>query len=338
MVASIMHFLVRIGKIQIVPIADSYLLRNTFKKPPRMSREVVQTNYASLSPFAESDITALSDENDLLVWFSPSKSDTIRIPEAYLLFSALMARDKSDRISIFNTDPSLLIVIKNNRLIAQSTLKSDDTIFLDRLKREHSLETVERYNSDEYAALLDAGYASLTFNHYKQFFSLDIPDFSSFKSTLEAVATPLSILILSALGYHYAVNYHLTQKLEESRQIYQEGRGAMIPIKHRQETIAQHKQAWNSFIDETLVRPDALSAAYPLLHVAHETNTTVKYVKVSGGKIETVVETPISTTFLKAIIATRQFENVKLEFSKTDPIRHIDNAKMTARIIPFDIN
>lgn len=141
-----------------------------------------------------------------------------------------------------------------------------------------------------------------------------------------------------ALGYHYAINYHLTQKLEKSRKIYQEGRGSMIPIKHHLDTIAQHKLAWDDFLNNTLVRPDALSAAYPLLEVARETNATVKYLKISGGKLETVIETPSSTRFLKSIVASKKFENVKLEFSKSDPLHHIDNAKMIAQIIPFDTN
>lgn len=333
-----MHFLLRIGKVQIVQIANSYLLRNTFKKTSRMSRDVIQTNYGSLSPFKNFDITALSEEKDLLVWFSPSKPNAIRIPEAFLLYRALISRDNNDRISIFNTDPALLIVIKDGRLIAQSTLIEEKGTFIDRLKREHSVLTVEYYSALEYKSLLQSGFTALTLNHYRQLLSLDIPDTTYLKSMLEGLATPLSVIILIALGYHYAINYHLTQKLQESTQAHQEGRGAMIPIKHRLDTISEHKRAWDNFITDTLIRPDSLNAALPLLRVAQETNTTVKYIKISGGKVETLVETPVATSFLKAIVASNKFENVKLEFSKTDPLRHIDNAKMMAQIIPFDAN
>ena len=338
MLASIVHFLKRIGKLDIIPIADSYLLRNTFKKNPNMAREVVRTNYASLSPYNNSVITSLSDENDLLVWFSPSSSATIHIPEAFLLYRTLMKRENRDRISIFNTDPAVLIIIKNGRLTTQSVVLSTDETFIDKLKREHSIETVECYNAREHEMMITAGYSAIGLNHYRQLFSIDLPDTTSLKSTLEVISTPISLLILIALGYHYGMNYHLTQKLEESKQTYREGKGAMIPIKHRLDAVTANKQKWDNFISDVLVRPDALSSTYPLIKIARDTNTTLKYIKVSGGKVETVVETPSATTFLKAIVKTKQYENVKLEFSKTDTFKHIDNAKIIAQVIPFDVN
>jgi len=141
-----------------------------------------------------------------------------------------------------------------------------------------------------------------------------------------------------ALGYHYGVNNQLTQRLEASRNAYQEGRGTMIPIKHRLDAIAEHKRLWDGFMTDTLVRPDALLGTLSLLKAARETNTTIKYVKISGGKAETVIETKSTDKILKALVATKKFENLKLEFSKTDPVRNIDSAKIIANIIDYDVN
>lgn len=338
MTASFVELFIRFGKVQIVSIADSYLLLNTFAKPPRMSKDVIRTNYFSLSPFNDPDITSLSDKNDLLVWFSIKHKNAVRIPESYLLYRALMQREERDRICIFKTDPQTAIVIKEGRLVAQSLITSDVETFIQRLKREHSLSAVEHYSAHEHTLLIKSGYAHLTFGHWQQLLSFEPLDTAKLKSTLENVATPLSVLVLVALGYHYAINYQLTKQLEESRASYKNGKGAMIPIKHRLDMIQKDKKTWDAFIEKTLIRPDALSSALPLLQVAKETNTTVKYIKVSSGKVETVIETSSSTAFLKAIVKQKKYENVKLEFSRTDPLRQIDNAKLIAQVIPYDLN
>lgn len=338
MIASVLQFLMFIGKMRIIPIADSYLLLNTFKKQPKMSREIIRTNYLSLSPYQATEITSFTQEKNLLVWFQPLYENTIKIPEALLLYQALAGRSNHDRIAIFNTSPITLIVIKNNHLIAQSTLISDSEIVIERLKREHAIATIERYSLQEHQILLKSGYTHLSFQNLQQLFSLEFPDTTSLKSTLQNVATPMSIIMLAALGLHYAQNYYLTQRLQESTQAYQEGRGTMIPIKHRLDMIGEHKKIWDLFLSDTLIRPDATHGALGILKAARETNTTVKYVKVSGGKVESVIETPNTTKFLKAILKTHLYENVKLEFSKTDPLRQIDNAKVIAQIVPYDLN
>lgn len=338
MTAFLMQFLLRIGKIRIVSISDSYMFINTFKKPPSMSREVVRTNYASQSPYKDAEITSLVYQNDLLVWFTPVAGKLIRIPEAFLLYRTLISRDQGDRICIFNTNPVTLIVIRDGALIAQSILASDSAQFIERLKKEHAIITVERYSVEEHAALLSSGYAQLSLNQWQQLLAIKLPNVATLKDSIENVATPLSVLVLLALGYHYGVNHQLTQRLEESRSAYQEGRGSMIPIKHRLDVISEHKQLWDSFIMETLVRPDALIGTLSLLKAARESNTTITYVKISGGKAETVIETKSTEKMLKALVATKKFENLKLEFSKTDPIRNIDSAKIIANVIDYDVN
>jgi len=167
MILLIVKFFLQIGKLRIVPISDSYLIINSFQKLPNMSEEVVRTNYGSLSPYKDTDITFLLHQNDLLLWFSPAVAKVIRIPEAFLLYLALLSRDKSDRIAIFNTDPVTLIVIKDGTLAAQSVLALDSTQFIERLKKEHATLTVERYSTQEHQALLSSSYEQLSFRHWQ---------------------------------------------------------------------------------------------------------------------------------------------------------------------------
>lgn len=338
MILKFVRFLTYIKKLEIVSIENSFLHIEDFKSSVSMSKKVVHTNFTSLSPYQKSTLTYLSQNNSLFVWFIPTLEKKIFIPEAYLLYKALLSKGHRDIIAIFDLPNPSLVVIKDANLLSQTRIPKEDKLFFERLTHEYGITNIKHFTSDEHAHLLSTAYAKLSPKQWQQILSLELPKFSSFSKHIEPLYLPFAIIFLAAIGYHYALNYYLKTTLEDAQTLFQNGRGVTLPIKNELKRIEKNKENWELFLTRTLVRPDALSATLPILKVADETDTLLKYIKVSAAKAEVVVETSSATDFIKELIKTKAYENIKLEHSKTDALTNKESAKINALFKNFDTN
>jgi hypothetical protein len=129
----------------MIPLEQSFL--RVFPKPKkiRLSRQVIEVNYAHLSPFKNGGQLFFQTESSIYVWFlrEPARNG-ICIPECYLLYRHF--RERRNVIVLLPREGVLnAVVIADGELKAQVTLQggADEGGTLDLLKREYSLNNAE---------------------------------------------------------------------------------------------------------------------------------------------------------------------------------------------------
>ncbi|HDL01417.1 MAG TPA: hypothetical protein ENH23_04210, partial [candidate division Zixibacteria bacterium] len=139
---------------EIIPSGETYFISRTVPDT-KLTKEIVQLNYGSLSPYKNGDILFFKDEGKVYIWFTKNKlpAKKVSIPEGFLLFKAY--DNKNEAIIILRKADSYNIVVVRNKIFLTQVSKINaepDTQFIEMLKKEYSLknpEVVTIVNSDD---------------------------------------------------------------------------------------------------------------------------------------------------------------------------------------------
>lgn len=218
----IVQLLFKYEILKVIPAQESFFEISLLNKKVKLSPELIQLNYAKLSPISNPEIISYKEKNTIYLWFlkKQKRDEKILIPESFLIYKALS--NKQDGIFIFKTEPKQVYIIKNK--ILQTTFISYEDIdspSIDIAKDEYDLEFLEIIDAKIYDKMLQNEIDNLTIKDLFAFIQISLDKENIKNFFIQRLTYPIVSLFFIYMLVSYAQGYFLEKKVDNLTQKYQ---------------------------------------------------------------------------------------------------------------------
>lgn len=296
--------------VEIIPSEETYFLsveRPSFK----VNREVIQLNYATLSPFKKTEIIYYPDKEKLYLWFIPEgwRSKKISIPEGFLLYRSYNG-DK-DAILIKEGDKKItFVVIKDHNLVTELIKEKETDIaqFIELLKREYSLVSAEVIKINEPVTIKFVGIKDvISFAP-----ALNVSPNVILRKALEGAKVPFIVFLLllnvGDLGTY--VYYNRVLNRENAKLFALRKQNASL--KKEFKTLEKQKNFWVNFEKNVLKYPDTFHVLNALTCEVLKHHGKINMYHQNGNLISIWVVSDSSSTLVEGLMKGGCFKNIKI--------------------------
>ena len=320
--------------INISTMKENFFIYKKLDKKIKLSQEIIKINYSSESPFLvnETNITSVSEENYLYLWFSKKTESQRYLPESLLLFRHLV-KTHQNAICIFKGDVYRILIIKNSILKASFVKRNITENDLLLMKDEYFLDTEIIFDKDEYDSFLKKSYKYLLSNDLLSILNIQL----DFKSTLNSIIqwSALPLLISSIILTGFIAGYDFYQKSENEKlfNIFKDSAKLTSEIKNSVNKNEELSEVFSSLDNEFKYINKSLAIS-KILKISEDLNMTLEFIRIDDARVQFVFLTlkeeriPIYTTKL---FESQLFSDIKNISSKK--IRNIiTRATMQAKL------
>jgi len=310
-----LHFLQKQNYIVLIPSQHTYFYKVNLPKNIKLSKELLQLNYESYSPFKPKEIIAIEEKTNLLLWFCANTiTAPIAIPEDYLLYLTLK-KQHSNAITLLETTRfTKVIVIKNSQLENIFSTDNVNQSFLQICTDEYGIENVVTYTKDQYRALLKNSQKNLSLTLLYKFFRVDLQPKELLKKTIEKASYPLSFLLIFSMAINFYHNSSLEKEINLLTSEYKN-------LQHKNQNLADALQKHNkqmkfyqTFVTQELLYPDPFTVLQKLYKVVEEERGSSLYLlSATQGKLSVKIQTSKNPVeLLNKLSALSEFKSVLL--------------------------
>ena len=320
------------GFITIIPLEKSFL--RVFDKPKkvRLNKQVIEVNYAHLSPFKNGGHLFFQTESSIYLWYLPEPVDTscINIPEGYLLYRSF--RERREAMVLLPRNGALnALVIGGGELRAQATLQNaaDPAQSLDLLKREYSLQSPEQIRLEPTARFSVRPADLFAFAHFELNPSLLL------EQTVALAKVPIIAALLITAGFTLYQSNRLESRAAERKQQLERLKRENGPLQASIEQLRDQGAYWQDFIAREQAYPDLYRFLSRLTEVVLRHGGYLNNVEFADNHL--TVWTGLKSSeavIIKDLLATNLFLEVKLLSSVKDPTKpefNLYNLALTLR-------
>lgn len=309
------NFLQKQNYIALIPSQDTYFYKANLPKSIKLSKELLQLNYESHSPFKPKEIIAIEERTNLLLWFCKSKiTAPIAIPEDYLLYLILKKQYTNTIVLLETTKFTKVIVIKNDQLENLFLTNNINKSFLHMCRDEYGVEEVVTYTKEQYTTLLQNSQKHLSLSLLYKFFRVDLQPKEIAKKVVEKVSYPLSFLLLFTMAINFYHNSTLEKKINlltgEYKSLQQKNQHLINTLQKHNKQVKFYK----AFIAKELSYPDPFVILEKLYKVTEEEKGSSLYMLLATqGKLSVKIQTPKSPVeLLNKLSSINEFKSVLL--------------------------
>ena len=218
----IVQLLFKYEILKVIPAQESFFEVSLLNKKIKLSPELIQLNYAKLSPIPDPEIISYKEKNTIYLWFlkKQKRDEKILIPESFLIYKALS--NKQDGVFIFKTEPKQVYIIKNK--ILQTTFISYEDIdspSINIAKDEYDLEFLEIIDAKTYNKILQSEIDNLTIKDLFAFIQVSLDKENIKHFIIQRLTYPIVSLFFIYMFVSYTQGYFLEKKVDNLTQKYQ---------------------------------------------------------------------------------------------------------------------
>ena len=328
----LISFLKRKNKILILPIEDTFFKYITFDKKINLDKNAIKLNYSHLSPYKNTNIVSLQDEENLYLWFYEGEyKDKIIIPQGYILFNYLKKR-YHDHIVIIESHPAKILVIKNSILLSQSIKTRVDEAYIKSLQKEFSVFKEAYISINQFEHIEENALNELSLQDLLKFTNFD---FNRGKITdiVNIVALPSLILVVMIIIFEYIQKFYIDYKIDESKKIYKEFKAKNSKIRKKMDLAEQEIDKYKEFIDKEGEFTQKFLVASKLAKHLEDFNSTIRYIEFSGDKASITIKTKKQNELIDKLIKSNYLTNIKVESNYKDKKSGITQVTFSAKIV-----
>ena len=311
----LINFLLKKGRIAILPIETSFYKSLFFEQPVKMDKEAVLLNYSEGSPFADPNVVYKMEDKNLYIWFyKESVETTALIPESYLVFDYFK---NEDAIIMIEGNPKKIVIVKGGKLLSQSVKRDIDERYLTLLKKEYGVSKEIIIKEDEYERVLQEALYELSLNDFAKFADLKI-DKDFYAGILERVALPSLVLVFALIAFEYGEYFYIKANINSKTKEYREIKRKNDQIRSEINDLENEAQKFIRFAknnSDGFYKTKLLSFA---MDVTKENNSTMIYSQFAGEKVIIVVKTPNPNRILNDLLKSNYFKELRIAFSKKE--------------------
>ena len=188
----------------------------------KIEPEVMQLNFAHLSPYRDFKTIYKRSQKDLMLWFFPRcEHKALLIPEAYLLFSAAL-KQSSSGIFIFHAAASKILIISEGRLLSAFTTEATGPLEKMMLQEKHGLSETFEYEEAAQARMLDAELEALNLMALYSWYQPEGNVSDLLKEKAYELILPLSTALFLLVGIEFMHDRYLENAHESLKEHYSE--------------------------------------------------------------------------------------------------------------------
>jgi hypothetical protein len=293
----------------MIPLEQSFL--RVFPKPKkiRLSQQVIEVNYAHLSPFKNGGQLSFQTESSIYVWFLPEPArNGICIPEGYLLFRHFKERRNVivllPRGAVLNA-----VVIADGELKAQVTLQSgaDEGETLDLLRREYSI------NNADVVRLEAKSRFSAKPGDLLAFAQFELNPSKLLEEGLALVKVPIIAALVIVAGFTLYRSHQLDLIAQEKMQRLNRLKRDNAQLQSSLEQVRTQGTYWREFVARERSYPDFYRVLARVSHVVQRHGGYLNNVEYADNRV--TVWTGLKSSealIIKDLLATGLFTEVKL--------------------------
>jgi hypothetical protein len=305
------------GLLTIVPVEETFL--RVFDKPQKvkLTKQVIDFNYAHLSPFKNGGHLFFQADDKIYVWYLNrplAGTNKVQIPEGYLILRQF--RQRPEVFVIIPRETSLnLIIIKQGKLVAQLTMQGAkaDAHLLDQLKREFSLANPEIVTLEKTAVFSAKPADILAFAHF-EFKSTDF-----FDKAVAVATPPLIVILLVTAGFTMYESRRLDGVLVEKRGRLAALKKENASVQGSLDKVREQSAYWREFIARELLYPDFYLCLAQIAELMRKQGGFINTVEFNDNRITLWIGLKATeSVIIKELLATGLFQEVKLVSSNKD--------------------
>lgn len=309
------HFLQKYNIVSIVPMRESIYKYLRLPKKIKLSRELLQINYAKYSPFVSPQIISYQNRDDLLLWFIKKKSFTqpILLPEEFLIYKAL--QKEQDTIFIFSTEPKRVYVIKNHKLVSAFFSYDTNETICKMLKNEYLIERCIEQSASLYEKYKNDAVKNISFLELIRFSQLHFSKEQVKNFFIQKLSYPIIAMLILYMGTVYMQTYFMQQHVE---QLTKEYNALKMKNKKTKSLIKKHNRNVDDLqklLNTEFVSRDPFSVLYSMGDIIKKgEDTTLLALQIQKNRVILKIKSKQSAIkFLKRLNALAIFNNVIIE-------------------------
>jgi len=207
----IISFLIKKNIITLVPINETFFHCTNFLSDKKLSYESVVFNYQKLSPYVNSAIAYVQNDDKLLLWFfEKSNYHLLTVPEGFLYYQYFL---KKNRDAIISVEDKIIIVIQQGILRYQSIFHESQQEEIEILSKKYNIQTIinksSAWHEKNHKKILNQSLIQVV-RHFldKKLLIKEI------KEKLSLLILPVAILLTFVTVVHLGINYYLQKEMD----------------------------------------------------------------------------------------------------------------------------
>lgn len=329
----LIEFLRKRDKLYILPVKDSYFKHIAFEKKVAIDENAIKLNYAHFSPYKKSEIVSLSKETNLLLWFyEQSVENKLVIPEGYLLYNYLKKR-YDNHIIIIDTEPAVVLVLKEAMLVSQSVKKGADDRYSKALQREFSLDKAVHISAHEYGHIMNRAVLDVEYQDFLHFSNFSF-DKRKIEKVVNAAAMPFLVLIGMMVVLETVQSFYIGYQTDSQSKVYRELKEKNQKVRTQYDKVEEKIEAYKTFIETEQHFNTKFYIAAKLSSYLQEYNSTIRYIEFTGSAASVTIKTARQNELVSALLKSGILENLKLGAIHKDSKTGMDQVTFTANIVP----
>ena len=306
-----------LGLVALIPVEESYL--RVFDKPKkvRLNRQVIDFNYADLSPFKNGDFLFYQTESKIYLWYlkhSLADSAKTHIPEGYLQYRTF--RNRKEAVILQPRGGAVnALVIKGGELLAQLTLRGESRReqILQLLKREFTLQEPEMITLEEAARL------SISIPDITAFTHIEIKPLELLEKAVALLKVPLIVFLLISAGFTIYESTRLEAAVEAKKRTLASLKRENGPLITTIEQQRGQNRYWQEFISRERNYPDYYSSLTRLTSLIKKQNGYLHNVEFNDNRFTIIAGLKVTeAVIIKELLATGIVEDAKVVTSVKD--------------------
>ncbi len=323
----IIQLLLKHDILKVVPMQESFFKASVFTKKVKLSPELIQLNYAKLSPIADPAIISYKEESVIYLWFFKKHglNEKILIPESFLIYKAL--RNRQDGVFVFETTPKQIYVLKEKRLQAAFvSYETDDAPSISIIKDEYDLKDLEILPTKEHEKLLQNELERLTFKELFTFMQLKMDKENLKKFFVQKLSYPIVSLLFIYMFVSYAQGYFLQKKADTLTQEYQILKTENSDVKNAIRTHNREVESLEQFLKTEFEPVEPFKIAYDLYKmITPKDKATVDFLSITNGIVKIKIKSNDNAIkYLKRFNAVSYLTDVVID----NTFKHRDGYKI----------
>ncbi len=289
----IIQLLLKYDVLKVIPMQESFFKVSSLTKKVKLSPELIQLNYAKLSPIANPTILSYKEDNVIYLWFVQKQKlhEKILIPESFLIYKALRNRQKG--VFVFETVPKQIYVLKEKRLQAAfTTYESANTASISIIKDEYDLKDLEVLDVNEHKKLLENELERLTVKELFTFMQFKMDKENLKKFFVQKLTYPIVSLLFIYMIVTYAQGYFMQKKEDALTQEYQTLKTKNSNVKNAIRKHNREVEKLEKFFKTEFEPIDPLKITYDLYKIiTPKDKATVSFFSVTNGIVKIKIKT-----------------------------------------------
>jgi hypothetical protein len=296
---------------------ESFFYTTTLEEKKRFTPDILQLNFAHLSPYKHCNILPFYSDKRILLWFTPQTTtqNMIVIPEAYLLYRACR-KNQGDGLFIIEGSIDKLLVIKKGELevaYCGYNLKEQQ----ESLRDEYGMSDIYLITNHRADTMLQESLDTYPLWQYFYWYQAK----ESFKDQtltyLNRLTLPIAALIATIIVSEYIRDSYIQNHYQKLETKYLELKKQNDPYRKTLKEFKNNAAFNNKFYHHILRYPNSIDVMAQLFNVvAFDTNNTIKHFKLSGEKVTLNIETNDAIKILDSTLQSAIFREFKIKSSR----------------------